>query len=287
MAKPRVTATDRLSNVIEVVELGQRTGLLTVERGSGSVLEEGEIYFVSGRAVYASLAGLRGREALAGLSRWGACRFAFDTDAARPSSNLMPPSGALRGPAGSPPPTPSAPYGPGASRPGSSGRLPEGSGTWNVQPDGASGFNGFNGATSQGGYAAPYTAYNGAASPGQPPAQGYPPATPGYAPGYGPVPGMRDPAARPMMPPQPALGTHPLNAAQGFLARRPRRAPDVRDLMTVVSTHNLSRGHRTLLLLADGEHNVLDLARLSSKSVDEVTTLLNELEMRGLIYYYA
>ena len=33
MAKPRVTATDRLANVIEVVELGQRTGLLSAERG--------------------------------------------------------------------------------------------------------------------------------------------------------------------------------------------------------------------------------------------------------------
>jgi Domain of unknown function (DUF4388) len=275
MAKPRVTATDRLSNVIEVVELGQRTGLLTVERGSGSVQEEGEIYFVSGRAVYASLAGLRGREALAGLSRWGACRFAFDKDAPRPSSNLTPIPGALRGPDTNSPPTP---YGPGASRPSGTGRLPEGSGAWNVHPDGV------NGATSQGGYAAPYTPYSGASSVGMP-AQGYPPPA---APGFGGIAGMRDPAAaRPPAPPQPAPGTHPLNAAQGFLARRPRRAPDVRDLMTVVSTHNLSRGHRTLLLLADGEHNVLDLARLSSKSVDEVSTLLNELEMRGLIYYYA
>lgn len=72
----------------------------------------------------------------------------------------------------------------------------------------------------------------------------------------------------------------------GPLARRPRRAPDVRDLMTIVTSHNLSRGHRTLLLLADGEHSVLDLARLSSKSVDEVMSLLADLEVRSLIYYY-
>jgi aminopeptidase-like protein len=56
--------------------------------------------------------------------------------------------------------------------------------------------------------------------------------------------------------------------------------------MSVVTTHNLSRAHRTILLLADGEHTVLDLARLSSKSVDEVSGLLMELESRGLIYYY-
>jgi hypothetical protein len=41
------------------------------------------------------------------------------------------------------------------------------------------------------------------------------------------------------------------------------------------------------LILADGEHTILDLARLSSKSVDEVMNLLADLEVRGLVYYYA
>jgi hypothetical protein len=57
--------------------------------------------------------------------------------------------------------------------------------------------------------------------------------------------------------------------------------------MTVVSAYNLSRNHRTVLLLADGEHTIQDLARLSSKSVDEITVLLADLEVRGLVYYYA
>jgi hypothetical protein len=70
------------------------------------------------------------------------------------------------------------------------------------------------------------------------------------------------------------------------LERRPRRAPDVRDLISVVSAYNLSRNHRTILLLADGEHTVLDLARLSSKPVDEIVALLAELERVGLVYYY-
>jgi hypothetical protein len=56
--------------------------------------------------------------------------------------------------------------------------------------------------------------------------------------------------------------------------------------MSVVTAHNLSRSHRTVLLLADGEHTILDLARLSSKSVDEITWLLADLESRGLVYYY-
>jgi hypothetical protein len=57
--------------------------------------------------------------------------------------------------------------------------------------------------------------------------------------------------------------------------------------MAVVTTYNLSRNHRTVLLLADGEHSILDLARLSSKSVDEIAGLLADLESRGLVYYYA
>ena len=51
MTKPRVTIADRLSNIIEVVELGRRSGLLTVERGSHQNFEQGEVYFLAGQAV--------------------------------------------------------------------------------------------------------------------------------------------------------------------------------------------------------------------------------------------
>jgi hypothetical protein len=74
--------------------------------------------------------------------------------------------------------------------------------------------------------------------------------------------------------------------ADATLLRRPRRAPTVHDLLSVVHAYNLSRAHRTLLMLADGEHNVIDLARLSSKPIEEVLTLLRELESQGLVYYY-
>lgn len=76
------------------------------------------------------------------------------------------------------------------------------------------------------------------------------------------------------------------SGADATLLRRPRRAPTVRDLLSVVQTYNLSRAHRTVLMLADGEHNVIDLARLSSKQIEEVLTLLRELESQGLVYYY-
>src|SRR5215469_17629271 len=88
MAKPRVTVTDRLSNVIEVVQMGRRSGMLSVERGAGSIFEVGDIYFVSGSPIHASLSSLRGREALSALGHWGPCRFAFDTDAPKPPANI-------------------------------------------------------------------------------------------------------------------------------------------------------------------------------------------------------
>jgi hypothetical protein len=226
MPKARDTATDRLSNVIEVVELGRRTGLLSAERGMGPSLEEGEIYFVSGRPIYAAVGQLRGREALATLGQWGACRFAFDITTPSPSPNL---SGVL-------------------------------------SPVEASG--------SQPGATPPRVAASGVGwrfPAGPPPSSPLPPA------------GQSTPGAASMPWGDDQRRSAP---AGGPLGRRPRRSPDVRDLMAVVTTYNLSRSHRTILLLADGSHNVLDLARLASKSVDEVTQLLADLESRGLVYYY-
>src|SRR5258706_386497 len=280
MAKPRVTATDRLANMIEVVELGQRTGLLSVERGSGSVLEEGALYFASGRVMYASLAGLRGREALAALGRWGACRFSFDSNVQPPIPNItaafpipnMPPD-MRRG--ASPPPS-----GPPSSFPG---QRRGDSGVWPSQPGIGQAGNGYAG----NGYAGNSYAENGSAGTGY---GANPAGRSGYALGTAILGGAGNSNVPRPLTPTPTPGTGYLGASQpqtGALNRRPRRAPDVRDLMAVVTTHNLSRRHRTILLLADGEHTVLDLARLSSKSVDEVSMLLGELETRGLIYYYS
>ncbi len=229
MTKSRDTSTDRLSNVIEVLELGRQSGLLAVERGAGATLEQGEIYFIFGRATFAATGHLRGREALAMLGQWGPCRFAFEPEAPQPIPNLSGQMGAVGAPldrkAASQPGIPSAVGG------------------------GASGFG-----------------------------WGPPPRQPAYPSASQPGPGGSSGIWG---------GSQPGSAnATGPLGRRPRRAPDVRDLMATVTAFNLSRSHRTILLLADGSHNVLDLARLASKSIDEVTQLLAELEARGLIYYY-
>jgi hypothetical protein len=227
MGKARDTATDRLSNVIEVVELGRRTGMLSAERGAGPGYEEGEIYFVGGRAVYAVHAQLRGREALGALGQWGVCRFCFETQVRAPLPNITEPMS-----------TPGSQI----ARAGPTGPTSGGSGFgWPSGPLGGS---------------APGVPMRGDNTARDSRAAATPGAVPGVAQSTGP------------------------------LARRPRRAPDMRDLMTVVTTHNLSRGHRAILLLADGHHNILDIARLASKTVDEVTQLITDLQTRGLIYFY-
>src|SRR5437660_6273370 len=77
MSQRRGTTTDRLSNVIEVIQLGRRTGFLTVERGEGPGREEGELTFVHGQVTYARGGQFVGQRALEWLHSWGACRFTF------------------------------------------------------------------------------------------------------------------------------------------------------------------------------------------------------------------
>jgi hypothetical protein len=77
MSQKRGTVTDRLLNVIQVLQLGKKTGHLTVERDEGKGQEKGEIIFVEGQVTQAYGGNLRGQEALNWLSAWGACRFIF------------------------------------------------------------------------------------------------------------------------------------------------------------------------------------------------------------------
>jgi uncharacterized protein DUF4388 len=256
MAKSRVTATNRLANVVEVVELGRRTGLLSAERDANG-LEEGAIYFISGHPVYAVLGRLTGHDALNILLRWGECRFAFEPSAPRPIPNV---SGVLPALDSN-----GAPYG-------------VSTGYDDRQPN--------EGPPRQ---MAPNSGANGASGPGWGYRGSSPNMTPGMAPGINSsapnmgnsgVWGFSDPSSLPSGPgARSAPGQHYPSEQQA-----PRRTPDVRDLKTIVATYGLSRGHRTVLLLANGQHTVIDMARLASKTVEEVYQLLNDLRNFGLVY---
>lgn len=329
MTKPRVTTADRLSNVIEVVELGRRSGLLTVERGASQALEQGEVYFLQGRAIYALVEGLRGREALAVLAGWGQCRFAFEPNAPRPAPNVI-----EQPPAQAPQRGPTTDGRQHASQNGHSGQYapppqraqptpPRGSPStfnWDIpgsrpMPDSQApaGYPGSQPAQARGTHtgALPFGSQPGVAgspfsplpssAPSSPSSFGAswptgptgPNGWPSNANGAGqntsgqlnwPSMGSAPASAPSSTGTGPFVGGAPVSPQT--LERRPRRAPDVRDLISVVSAYNLSRNHRTILLLADGEHTVLDLARLSSKPVEEIVALLADLERLGLVYYY-
>jgi hypothetical protein len=77
MSQQPKTETDRLANVIQVLQLGQKTGRLIVERNEGLHFEQGIITFVNGQVVQASVNQQQGPDALNWLRSWGACRFAF------------------------------------------------------------------------------------------------------------------------------------------------------------------------------------------------------------------
>ena len=77
MAQRRMTTTNQFSTVIDALQLGKKTGFLTVERGEGEAFEEGTIAFVNGQVVDATLGPYQGRDAATKLFSWQACRFSF------------------------------------------------------------------------------------------------------------------------------------------------------------------------------------------------------------------
>jgi hypothetical protein len=86
MSEQRGIATDKLANVIQVIQLGRKTGILHVVRGEGVQLEEGSITFTQGQIAQASSGTRTGQAALVWLSTWNACRFTFTpTEPERPT----------------------------------------------------------------------------------------------------------------------------------------------------------------------------------------------------------
>ena len=78
MPQQRGTETSQLVNIIEVIQLGRKTGVLTVERNTDSSPEMGEITFDNGHITQArSNRGMQGQQALLWLRSWGTCRFIF------------------------------------------------------------------------------------------------------------------------------------------------------------------------------------------------------------------
>ena len=93
------TLTDRLANVIQVIQLGRKTGTLTVERSSGNSLERGTVYFVNGLMIQASVYRLSGLAAFQWLNTWSSCRFTFTPSDSAVTTRKLPALGSAQFPA--------------------------------------------------------------------------------------------------------------------------------------------------------------------------------------------
>lgn len=70
-------AADRLVSIILSIQLAQGSGVLSVRRGEGDMMEEGTIVFVRGQVTQTMAGRYSGRAALNWLSIWGSCRYIF------------------------------------------------------------------------------------------------------------------------------------------------------------------------------------------------------------------
>ncbi len=77
--KIRGTATDKLADVIQALQLVRKTGLLTVQRDTpGDIAEVGKIAFRDGQVIDAGVGQLRGADAFKKLVMWTRCHFVFE-----------------------------------------------------------------------------------------------------------------------------------------------------------------------------------------------------------------
>ncbi len=90
MSQRRGIITDRLTNVIQVIQLGKKTGRLMVERGEGAQFEDGVLFFACGQITDARSGNLRGAAAIDWLRTWGKCRFIFGTEESERATSPQP-----------------------------------------------------------------------------------------------------------------------------------------------------------------------------------------------------
>jgi hypothetical protein len=77
--KLRGSATDKLADVVQVLQLVHKTGLLQVQRSTvDNFVEQGSITFQDGQVIDAHVGQFRGSDAFKKLMTWTACHFIFE-----------------------------------------------------------------------------------------------------------------------------------------------------------------------------------------------------------------
>lgn len=87
----RGTATEKLADVIQMLQMARKTGTLLVNRdGLDRTIEQGILILQNGQIIDASLGPYRGPEALQRLQAWQLCYFVFQTSTPSSSQPLPP-----------------------------------------------------------------------------------------------------------------------------------------------------------------------------------------------------
>ncbi len=209
MSQQRETATDRLVSIIQLIQLGRKTGVLTAKRGDGITQEEGTITFIKGQITQTAVGRRRGSDALNWLPTWGNCRFTFVSSVPSETSSLTPISS--RG---------------------------QENGTKDTDPRLSLQKPLVNNQT-------------------------------------GPLTAGESNRVEPQNPNIPV----PASA----VAAAPFRTRQIDSALRVIENMGLSRTHRRLLLLIDGQRSISELVRLMGRSEQEVASLLHDLEQATVI----
>ncbi|GCE10984.1 DUF4388 domain-containing protein [Tengunoibacter tsumagoiensis] len=321
MPEQREITTDRLADVLQITLLSHQTGILTVKRRNGNQHEEGIVAFNDGEMIEIRTGYLSGVQALQALKSWGLCRYLFRHQTvaeiqtflrtlsapSTPTPALPPPSlpqmQTLNSPITPAFPQPALPTSPWhqASSP-----------NWN-QPN-----------TDQHHYLqdtepiAPFSqTQHPEYSPRLTPQQYSPRASSPQHPEYNPRasspqhPEYNSRASSPQHPEYNSRASspqhpeyHPVKQAQYIAVPNPRASKPQPDRMTPLSgiptpirnerlgdvvsqldQAGLTRAHRQLYLLINGERNLLDLSAISKRSPEEVQRLLNDLVHTGFIHF--
>jgi hypothetical protein len=90
--KLRGTATNKLADVIQMLQLVHRTGLLRVQHAVDNIVEEGSITFQDGQVMNANAGITQGSDAYKKLMTWTTCHFVFEALPSSASPALPPPS---------------------------------------------------------------------------------------------------------------------------------------------------------------------------------------------------
>lgn len=91
MSQQQETTVERLISVIQTIQTGRMSGILTVKRGEDVTFEEGTITFAKGQVIQAKVGRRNGPDALNWLSIWGTCRYIFiSSDTPFPQNVISP-----------------------------------------------------------------------------------------------------------------------------------------------------------------------------------------------------